>query len=155
MYIYRGICKCGNTIDPRDEGRHSEADRSADAEWKSNDVCTREMPTNAFGELRFENTSKQTAKYVRVGFPTDGTKEEEKEKEEEKKKKKDAVVEQLRTLLIDVWKLQPPNLIISVTGGADKFEMPNPQLKRFKHDIVRTAIKTGIQSGCAAILIFK
>ena len=102
------------------------------------------MPTNAFGELHFENTSKQTAKYVRVGFPTDGTEEQ-----------KDAVVKKLSTLLIDEWKLLQPKLIISVTGGANKFKMPNPQQKRFKHDIVRTAIKTGIQRGCAALLIFK
>ena len=144
MYIYSGICKCGNTIKEHDKERQSEAVCSADGKWKSNNEWTSEAETNAFGELRFDNTSKQTAKYVRVGFPTDGTPEQ-----------KNAVVEQLRTLLIKVWKLQPPNLIISVTGGANKFEMPNPQQKRFKHDIVRTAIKTGIQSRCAAVLIFK
>ena len=129
----------------RDEKLHSEKIyRPADTLWQSNDECTREMQTNAFGELLFENTSKQTAKYVRVGFPTDGTEEQ-----------KDTVVKKLSTLLIDEWKLQQPNLIISVTGGANKFEMSNPQQKRFKHDIVRTAIKTGIQSECAALLIFK
>ena len=151
MYIFRNICKCGNIIDAsdnpndaRDEGRHSEAAQSADAEWKSNDECTKEMPTNAFGELRFVDTSKQTAKYVRVGFPTDGTPDQ-----------KNEVVENLSKLMFNVWKLQRPNLIISVTGGANMFEMPNPQQKRFKHDIVRTAIKTGMQSGCAVLLIFK
>ena len=144
MYIYRDICKCGNKIEGHYKECLSEAASSANPEWKSDNKFTTEIPTNAFGELRFENTSKNTAKYVRVGFPTDGTPEQ-----------KDAVLKPLHELLIDVWQLQPPNLIISVTGGAKKFEMPNPQQKRFKHVIVRTAIKTGIQSGCAELLIFK
>ena len=134
IHICSGFCKCGNTIDAR-EGRHSDAALAAVAEWRSNDECTSEAPTNAFGELRFADTSKQTAKYVRVGFPTDAT-----------PKQKQEVVQQLRSLLLDVWHLAAPNLIISVTGGAESFEMSNTQQKRFKRGIVRTAIKTGIDS---------
>ena len=139
MDICSGFCKCGNTIEEC-EGRNSDAVLSPDTEWKSNDECTSEAPTNAFGELRFADTSKQTAKYVRVGFPTNGAEEQ-----------KQAVVQQLRELLLEVWKLKQPNLIISVTGGAESFQMSNTQQKRFKRGIVRTAIKTGKLSGCATL----
>lgn len=122
---------CGNSIESR-EGCHSEAELPAGTAWRSSDDRTIEMPSNAFGEFRFSNTSKNTAKYVRVGFATDGAEEQ-----------KRAVVEQMRELLLGVWKLPHPNLIISVTGGADKFEVSNTQQKRFKRGIVRTAIKTG------------
>ena len=122
---------CGNTIDVRD-GRHTDIALPADTAWRSNDERTVEVPSDAFGELRFSNTSKNTAKYIRVGFPTDGTDDQ-----------KHAVVERMRELMLNVWKLPHPNLIISVTGGAEKFEVSNTQQKRFKRGIVRTAIKTG------------
>ena len=122
---------CGNTIDVRD-GRHTDNALPAGTAWRSNDERTCEAPSDAFGELRFSNTSKNTAKYIRVGFPTDGSDEQ-----------KHAVVERMRELMLNVWKLPHPNLIISVTGGAEKFEVSNTQQKRFKRGIVRTAIKTG------------
>ena len=108
-------------------------DKPTDTEWKSNDECTREAPSNAFGELRFSNTSKNIAKYVRIGFPTDGTEEQ-----------KRMMLQQLQALLLDVWKLPHPHLIISVTGGVEQFEMSNTQQKLFTRDIMRTANKMGI-----------
>lgn len=47
-------------------------------------------------------------------------------------------------LMTRVWGLTPPNLVISVTGGAKNFHM-TPRLKDvFRKGLVKAAISTGI-----------
>lgn len=142
LYIFSGFCKCGYAVGAFDEGRHSEPRSAAvpeGAAWQSNDYFTREEPSNAFGKLRFTNTSKNTAIYVRVAFPTDGT-----------DKQKLEALEKVSCWMVNQRDLPKPNLIISVTGATKNFVMSNSQQKRFKRGIVHTAIKTGIKCGCVA-----
>ena len=48
------------------------------------------------------------------------------------------------TLLTEHWKLPIPNLLISVTGGAQRFDL-NPRLKAvFKRGLINAATTTGI-----------
>ena len=46
-------------------------------------------------------------------------------------------------MLLQKWCLPRPNIIISVTGGAGKFDTTNIQQRRFKRGIIRAAEKTG------------
>jgi hypothetical protein len=47
------------------------------------------------------------------------------------------------SLLYDVWKLDVPKLIISVTGGAQNFSL-KPKLREvFQKGLVKAAISTG------------
>lgn len=141
----RGRCLCGSLLSGElDEGRHADWRRTwgpAGDRWESSDAFTFTKPTNAFGDLCFCNTSKNRAKYVRIGYPVDGTSEQ-----------KAAVVEAAKELLLDVWRLGRPNLILSVTGGAQSFECSNTQQRRFKRAIVHTAIKTGEQQIMSSIM---
>lgn len=41
------------------------------------------------------------------------------------------------------WNLQPPKLIISVTGGAQKFTIPPRMKKAFKRGLIKAAASTG------------
>lgn len=41
------------------------------------------------------------------------------------------------------WNLQPPKLIISVTGGAQKFTLPAATRKAFKRGLAKAAASTG------------
>jgi len=52
-------------------------------------------------------------------------------------------IEQLFTLICDNWRVEPPNLLLSVTGGALNFPM-TPRLKNaFRHGLVKAAKNTG------------
>jgi transient receptor potential cation channel subfamily M protein 2 len=46
-------------------------------------------------------------------------------------------------LLTEVWGLQPPNLLISVTGGAKEINMSNILKEAFKKGLLKTAQTTG------------
>ena len=139
MNTFRNFCKCGYASTSNDEGRHLEprnADVEEDTRWESNKKFTREVQTNASGKIYFANTSRKIANYVRVAFPTDGTKEE---------KKKAIEVASLWIIDEGAWNLPKPNLIISVTGASkrDFTILSNTKRKRFKRGIVQTAFKTG------------
>jgi hypothetical protein len=41
------------------------------------------------------------------------------------------------------WNLQKPELIISVTGGAQKFTIPHRMKKAFKRGLIKAAASTG------------
>lgn len=52
-------------------------------------------------------------------------------------------MEHLWTLLTEHWKLPIPKLLISVTGGAQRFDL-NPRLKAvFKRGLINAATTTG------------
>jgi hypothetical protein len=53
-------------------------------------------------------------------------------------------MENLWTLLTEHWKLPIPKLLISVTGGAQRFDL-NPRLKAvFKRGLINAATTTGL-----------
>lgn len=41
------------------------------------------------------------------------------------------------------WKLQKPQLILSVTGGAQKFNIPQRMKNEFKRGLIKAAVSTG------------
>ncbi len=43
----------------------------------------------------------------------------------------------------DAWKLQRPQLILSITGGAQNFTIPQRMKAAFKHGLVKAAASTG------------
>ena len=46
-------------------------------------------------------------------------------------------------MMLEHWKLQPPNMLISVTGGAKNFHM-RPRLKEvFNRGLMKAAASTG------------
>uniref|UniRef100_A0A8C8ZR63 Transient receptor potential cation channel subfamily M member 8 n=1 Tax=Prolemur simus TaxID=1328070 RepID=A0A8C8ZR63_PROSS len=63
---------------------------------------TKELPTDAFGDIQFETLGKK-GKYIRLSCDTDA--------------------EPLYELLTQHWHLRTPNLVISVTGGAKNFAL--------------------------------
>jgi transient receptor potential cation channel subfamily M member 2 len=52
-------------------------------------------------------------------------------------------IDKIMSLLYDVWDLDKPKLIISVTGGAQNFSL-KPRLREvFQKGLVKAAISTG------------
>uniref|UniRef100_A0A3Q2QG72 TRPM SLOG domain-containing protein n=1 Tax=Fundulus heteroclitus TaxID=8078 RepID=A0A3Q2QG72_FUNHE len=80
------------------------------------------MPTDAFGDI-FRSLGKKTGKYARVSADTPS--------------------ETLYQLLTELWKLSPPNLLISVTGGNKNFDV-KPHLKNvFHRGLIKVVQTTG------------
>ncbi|XP_030642340.1 transient receptor potential cation channel subfamily M member 2-like [Chanos chanos] len=88
---------------------------------KHKHIC--EVPTDAFGEIDFGGLGQKTSKYVRVSSDTEP--------------------DTLYELLITHWKLQPPNLVISVTGGAKNFHMKDHLKRTFRKGLIKVAQTTG------------
>ncbi|XP_030642539.1 transient receptor potential cation channel subfamily M member 2-like [Chanos chanos] len=110
------ICKCGY----KKSDHTDEAQRRSEA---SMDIHIREVPTDAFGEIDFGGLGQKTSKYVRVSSDTEP--------------------KTLYELLIRHWKLQPPNLLISVTGGAKNFQMKDHLKRTFRKGLIKVAQTTG------------
>lgn len=52
------MCLCGHPMSDKSEGRHARtpsASGTPPAAWLDDDRCTRAVPTNAFGEIEFQN----------------------------------------------------------------------------------------------------
>ncbi|NXA55395.1 TRPM2 protein, partial [Nothocercus julius] len=82
-----------------------------------------EMPTDAFGDIRFTGLGQKMGKYVRVSL--------------------DTPPRIIYHLMTQHWGLDVPNLLISVTGGAKNFIM-KPRLKNiFRQGLVKVAQTTG------------
>ncbi|XP_076026101.1 transient receptor potential cation channel subfamily M member 2-like isoform X2 [Genypterus blacodes] len=116
-----GICKCGYP-----KTHHvDEAIKSEDhtEETWNKDGHFREVPTDAFGDITFGGLGKNTSKYARVST--------------------DSQPVILYQLLTEQWKLSPPNLLISVTGGFKNFYMKNHLKKMFRRGLVKVAQTTG------------
>ncbi|CAB1346825.1 unnamed protein product, partial [Coregonus sp. 'balchen'] len=82
-----------------------------------------EVPTDAYGDIRFGDLGQKIGKYVRVSSDTSP--------------------ELLYQLLTEQWKLPPPNLIISVTGGAKNFYMKPHLTALFRRGLIKVAQTTG------------
>ncbi|XP_053387178.1 transient receptor potential cation channel subfamily M member 2-like isoform X2 [Mercenaria mercenaria] len=86
---------------------------------------TKATPTDSFGVIQFQGFGQETynSPYIRLCPTTE--------------------MENLWTLLTDHWKLPIPKLLISVTGGAQRFDL-NPRLKAvFKRGLINAATTTG------------
>uniref|UniRef100_A0A3Q3L2S9 Transient receptor potential cation channel, subfamily M, member 2 n=1 Tax=Labrus bergylta TaxID=56723 RepID=A0A3Q3L2S9_9LABR len=82
-----------------------------------------EVPTDAFGDISFDGLGQKTGKYARVSTDTSP--------------------EILYQLLTEQWKLSPPNLLISVTGGAKNFNLKARIKNMFHRGLIKVAQTTG------------
>ncbi|XP_054887505.1 transient receptor potential cation channel subfamily M member 2-like isoform X2 [Poeciliopsis prolifica] len=87
------------------------------------DEDVHEVPTDAFGDICFDISWPKSSKYVRVST--------------------DTKPEVLYELLTKQWKLPPPNLVISVTGGASNFYLKSHLKKTFHRGLIKVAQTTG------------
>ncbi|XP_007577647.1 transient receptor potential cation channel subfamily M member 2 [Poecilia formosa] len=115
------LCHCGySKSDHTDEAIKPE-DFTGETWDKAKHI--RKAPTDAFGDISFGGLGQKTSKYVRVSADTEA--------------------EVLYELLTQQWKLSPPNLLISVTGGAKNLNL-KPQLqKTFRRGLIKVAQTTG------------
>lgn len=83
----------------------------------------RHMPTNACGDIELGNRSQRRPKYIRVGDFTDTSK----------------VLHMMKT----DWKLQEvPNLIVSIIGGANSFQIKTNLHAELEQGLRKIATKT-------------
>ncbi|XP_069790175.1 transient receptor potential cation channel subfamily M member 2 [Narcine bancroftii] len=115
------VCECGYSRDC-----HSEEALKAGQQQQEKWSCIKHLqnvPTDAFGDLAFEGQGQKTAKYVRVSNDTaPGT---------------------LYQLMTKYWGLNPPQLLMSITGGAKNFHL-KPELSfMFRRGLIKVAQSTG------------
>lgn len=55
----------------------------------------------------------------------------------------DTPVEKVYQLMTEHWKLKPPNLLISVTGGAKNFYIKTDLKNKFRRGLIKVAQTTG------------
>ncbi|XP_066542683.1 transient receptor potential cation channel subfamily M member 2-like [Hoplias malabaricus] len=115
-----GICGCGYEK-KNHTGEAIKPEAFMGGRWDKN-RHVREVPTDAFGDITFGNRQKP-AKYIRVSSETSP--------------------EILYELMTEHWKLKPPNLLISVTGGAKNFKMKAHLKKKFHRGLIKVAKTTG------------
>ncbi|CDR18021.1 unnamed protein product [Oncorhynchus mykiss] len=117
----KGICKCGHQ-------RIHHVDDSIKPENYLGETWDRhrhvhEVPTDAYGDIWFGGLGQKIGKYVRVSSDTSP--------------------DLLYQLLTEQWKLPPPNLLISVTGGAKNFYMKPHLTALFRRGLIKVAQTTG------------
>ncbi|KAL5018961.1 hypothetical protein ScPMuIL_004683 [Solemya velum] len=122
------VCKCGRDIIWHQkrglDTRHSNTNRRTEESW-SLDKHTVAIACRSFGEIKFEGYGYDTknSPYIRVCPNTN--------------------IELVWDILTTYWKLPVPKLLISVTGGAKRFDL-KPRLKTiFKRGLVNAATSTG------------
>uniref|UniRef100_A0A8C8FNT2 Transient receptor potential cation channel subfamily M member 2 n=1 Tax=Oncorhynchus tshawytscha TaxID=74940 RepID=A0A8C8FNT2_ONCTS len=118
---YKGICKCGYQ-------RIHHVDDSIKPENYLGETWDRhrhvhEVPTDAYGDIWFGGLGQKIGKYARVSADTSP--------------------DLLYQLLTEQWKLPPPNLFISVTGGAKNFYMKPHLTALFRRGLIKVAQTTG------------
>ncbi|KAM7407582.1 hypothetical protein PAMA_003348 [Pampus argenteus] len=115
------ICKCGY-----EKAVHAdEAIKPENFTGESWDIHrhVHEVPSDAFGDISFGGLGQKTGKYARVSTDTSP--------------------EVLYQLLTDQWKLSPPKLLISVTGGAKDFYLKTHLKNAFHRGLIKVAQTTG------------
>ncbi|KAJ7389833.1 Transient receptor putative cation channel sub M member 2 [Desmophyllum pertusum] len=114
------VCNCGRNKFAHDA---NVAREDAGDQWTP-ERCTRQLPTDAYGEIDFLGQGSQTKRspYVRISHDTD--------------------VQLILKLMLERWDLEIPNLVISVTGGAKSFVL-KPRLKEvFRRGLIKAAKST-------------
>jgi transient receptor potential cation channel subfamily M member 2 len=87
------------------------------------DTCVEEYGlTDAYGDVEFVDNGDNIAKYIRVHYKTKMNK--------------------MLKVLFDCWKLNEPKLLISVTGGAQKFNLNSKLQECFRKGLVKAAGST-------------
>ncbi|CAL1535901.1 unnamed protein product [Lymnaea stagnalis] len=117
------ICQCGRLVKEHSKGVQK---RVKAVKWIK-DKHSEKIPCDSFGEIQFSgfgtSISNTLVPYARICYETE------------------AIV--VWDLMIKYWKMPPPRLLISVTGGAKKFKL-KPRLSSFlKQGLVGSAVKTG------------
>ncbi|XP_033724836.1 transient receptor potential cation channel subfamily M member-like 2 isoform X2 [Pecten maximus] len=87
------------------------------------DANTYSLPTDTFGEVEFVGYGQTERKYVRVDVKTK--------------------TNDMLKLMMDIWGLDKPNLLISVTGGAKNFHMKARLKEVFRRGLMKVAKSTG------------
>ncbi|XP_044073631.1 transient receptor potential cation channel subfamily M member 2 isoform X1 [Siniperca chuatsi] len=119
--VREDVCKCGySKTDHVDEAIKPE---NFTGESWDRYKHIREVPTDAFGDVSFGGLGQKTGKYARVSTDTSS--------------------EILYQLLTEQWKLSPPNLLISVTGGAKNFYLKARLKNMFHRGLIKVAQTTG------------
>ncbi|XP_039539523.1 transient receptor potential cation channel subfamily M member 2 isoform X2 [Pimephales promelas] len=116
-----GICNCGYQKDQHCDEAIKPEDYVGEQWHRQRHI--REVPTDAFGDISFGGLGQKTGKYVRVSSST--------------------TCESLYQLMTEQWKLRPPNLLVSVTGGAKNFNMKNHLKDKFRRGLIKVAQTTG------------
>uniref|UniRef100_A0A672HNE4 Transient receptor potential cation channel, subfamily M, member 2 n=1 Tax=Salarias fasciatus TaxID=181472 RepID=A0A672HNE4_SALFA len=119
--IRRDACKCGYSKNQHSEDAINSEDYSEET-W-SRHRHIRQAPTDAFGDISFGGVGQKMGKYARVSTDTSP--------------------EVLYRLLTEQWKLSPPNLLISVTGGAKNLYLKTRLKKTFHRGLIKVAQTTG------------
>ncbi|KAG5214517.1 hypothetical protein JEQ12_000093 [Ovis aries] len=110
------VCKCGYAQNQHIEG--TQINQNEKWNYKKH---TKELPTDAFGDIQFETQGKK-GKYIRLSCDTDA--------------------ETLYELLTQHWHLKTPNLVISVTGGAKNFAL-KPRMRKIFSRLIYIAQSKG------------
>ncbi|XP_077011624.1 transient receptor potential cation channel subfamily M member 8 isoform X4 [Tamandua tetradactyla] len=110
------VCKCGYA-----QSQHTEGTQVNQSEKWNYKKHTKELPTDAFGDIQFETLGKK-GKYLRLSCDTDA--------------------ETLYELLTQHWHLRTPNLVISVTGGAKNFAL-KPRMRKIFSRLIFIAQSKG------------
>ncbi|KAM3842235.1 transient receptor potential cation channel subfamily M member 2-like [Diretmus argenteus] len=119
--VREGICKCGYPKTHHVDEAIKPEDFTGELWDRHRHV--REVPSDAFGDISFEGLEQKTSKYVRVSTDTSS--------------------DVLYQLLTEQWKLVPPNLLISVTGGAKNFYLKANLKSMFHRGLIKVAETTG------------
>ncbi|KAA8588234.1 hypothetical protein FQN60_001428 [Etheostoma spectabile] len=119
--VREDVCKCGYLKSEHVDEAIKPADFTGESWDRHRHV--REVPTDAFGDISFGGLGQNTSKYVRVSTDTSP--------------------ELLYQLLTEQWNLSPPNLLISVTGGARNFHLKAHLKNMFHRGLIKVAQTTG------------
>ncbi|XP_062390193.1 transient receptor potential cation channel subfamily M member 2-like [Sardina pilchardus] len=114
-----GLCKCGY---PK-EDHVEEAFKPESFLEESEQRYMREVPTDAFGDISFGGLGQNKGKYVRVSS--------------------DTPPDVLYDLITKYWKLRPPNLLISYSGGAKNFKTRTHLRQKHRRSLIKVAQSTG------------
>ncbi|XP_072275209.1 transient receptor potential cation channel subfamily M member 8-like [Pyxicephalus adspersus] len=111
-----GNCKCGYS-----KIQHIEAIQTNQNDKWNYKKHTKELPTDAYGDIQFEAYGRR-GKYIRLS--------------------RDTTPETLYELMTQYWQLKTPNLIISVTGGAKNFSL-KPRMRKIFSRLIYIAQTKG------------
>ncbi|XP_069472096.1 transient receptor potential cation channel subfamily M member 8 isoform X1 [Ambystoma mexicanum] len=116
VLIKESLCKCGYT-----KNQHIEGVQTNGTDKWNYKKHTKELPTDAFGDLQFESFERR-GKYIRLS--------------------RDTTPDILYELMTHHWQLKTPNLIISVTGGARNFSL-KPRMRKIFSRLIYIAQSKG------------
>ncbi|KAL5246838.1 hypothetical protein ACHWQZ_G018888 [Mnemiopsis leidyi] len=117
------ICKCGNK---RSGHIRRTVEMGPEAKWDQLS-CTTLLENNAYGEINFTDIDMPTEpQYMRIAV--DNGRAE--------------TIKKLQRLFTEFWKLEEPNLLISVTGGAKSFNVSQDICGSFQQGLLSAAKST-------------